>query len=129
MHHYHRHGEGVAAYYGTLPLIDTVAPSYMYQHATKTVAGAAAELAATRKITKYDHVLDSHQFVPVAFETLALSITVESTLSKTWAKRLTLNTGDIRETAFLFQRLSTTIQRFNAVAFRGTFGEPDTTER
>src|SRR6218665_1654216 len=34
------------------------------------LAEAAAELAATRKITKYDHLLDSHQFVPVAFETL-----------------------------------------------------------
>ena len=48
---------------------------------------------------------------------------------KDLGKRLTLSTGDIRETAFLIQRLSTTIQRFNAVAFRGTFGEPDTTER
>ena len=44
-------------------------------------------------------------------------------------KRLTLNTGDIRKTAFLFQRLSTSIQRFTALAFRGTFGERDIIER
>ena len=49
-------------------IIDTVAPSYL--HATQAAPGAAAELAATRKITKYDHLLDSHHFVPVAFETL-----------------------------------------------------------
>jgi len=54
---------------------------------------------------------------------------VESQFIKDLGKRLTLNTGDIRETAFLFQRLSTTIQRFHAVAFLGTFGEPDITER
>ena len=28
-------------------------------------------MAATRKITKYDHLLASHHFVPVAFETLS----------------------------------------------------------
>jgi len=47
-------------------------------------------------------------------------------LIKELGKRFTLNTGDIRETSFLFQRLSTTIQRFNAVALRGTFAENDT---
>ena len=30
-------------------------------------------------------------------------------------------TGDPRESSFLFQRLSISVQRFNAVAFRGTF--------
>jgi len=40
-------------------------------------------------------------------------------LIKELGKRLTLNTGGIRETSFLFQCLSTTIQRFNDVAFRG----------
>src|SRR6218665_3848100 len=62
---------------------------------------------------------------PLLSRPWALLITVESTLSKT----LTLHTGDIRETAFLFQHLSTTIQRFNMVAFHCTFDEPDTTER
>ena len=47
-------------------------------------------------------------------------------LIKELGKRLTLNTGDIGETSFLFQCLSATIQRFNAVAFRGTFAENDT---
>ena len=73
--------------------------------------------------------MDSHQFVPVAFEILGPINNSGIDFIKDLGKRLTLNTGDIRETAFLFKRLSTTIQRFNVVAFRGTFGEPDTTER
>src|SRR6218665_3428172 len=34
--------------------------------------------------------------------------------------RLSTSTGDARETIFLFQSLSATIQRINAVAFQGT---------
>src|SRR6218665_2415516 len=73
-------------------IIDTIAPSY----APKAVAGAAVELAATRKITNYDHLLDSHQFVPIAFETLGLINNSGIDFIKDLGKRLTLNTGDIR---------------------------------
>ena len=37
---------------------------------------------------------------------------------------ITENTGDPRESSFLFQRLSIIIQRGNAAAFRGTFTIP-----
>ena len=36
-------------------------------------------------------------------------------------KRITQSTDDDRESAFLFQRLSVLIQRYNAVAVLGTF--------
>ena len=36
-------------------------------------------------------------------------------------QKLRAITDEMRETAFLFQRMSITIQRFNAVAFRGRF--------
>ena len=36
-------------------------------------------------------------------------------------RRITRNTDDHRESAFLFQRLSMLIQRYNAVAVLGTF--------
>jgi len=36
-------------------------------------------------------------------------------------RRITQVTDDIRESAFLFQRLSALIQRYNAVAIQGTF--------
>src|SRR6218665_3845691 len=37
---------------------------------------------------------------------------------------LTQATDEARETSFIFQSLSVTIQRFNAVAFAGTFSAP-----
>ena len=46
-------------------------------------------------------------------------------LIKQLGHRLTLTTGDKRETSYLFQRLSVSIQRFNAIAFRGSFVQPD----
>ena len=107
-------------------IIDTVAPSYL--HATAAAAGAAAELAAMRKNAKYDHLLANHHFVPLAFETLGPINNSGLDFIKDLGKRLTLSSGDIRETSYLFQRMSTTIQRFNAVAFRGTFAQPDTAE-
>jgi len=36
-------------------------------------------------------------------------------------RRITQSTGDHHESAFLFQRLSVLIQRYNAVAVLGTF--------
>jgi len=48
---------------------DIVAPSYLPQ--TYSVSGAAAELAANRKIAKYRQLTTSYHFVPVAFETMS----------------------------------------------------------
>ena len=42
-------------------------------------------------------------------------------------RRITKHTDDYRESAFLFQRISVLIQRFNAVAVLGTFA-PTTPE-
>jgi len=36
-------------------------------------------------------------------------------------RRISQESGDHRESAFIFQRLSITVQRFNAVAVQGTF--------
>ena len=38
-------------------------------------------------------------------------------------RRITRITEDKRESAFLFQRLSVLIQRYNAVAIQGTFAD------
>ena len=40
-------------------------------------------------------------------------------------RRLSSITDDVRETSQLFQRVSVLIQRYNAVAFRGSFMEED----
>ena len=102
-------------------MTDTVAPSYLPQ--TSSVGGAAAELAANRKISKYSELTTSYHFVPIAFETMGPINSSVVALIKELGRRMTLITGDIKETSYmyLFQRLSVAIQRFNAVALRLLF--------
>ena len=45
-----------------------------------------------------------------------------SSFSQELGRRLPVTTGNPRESAFLFQRLSVALQRFNAVRIRDTFG-------
>jgi len=100
--------------------MDTVAPSYLPQ--TSSVAGAAAELAANRKIAKYSQLTTSYHFVPVAFETMGPINSSGMELSKELGRRTTIITGDAKGTSYLFQRLLVAIQRFNAVALRPAAG-------
>ena len=51
-----------------------------------------------------------------------------SQFMKELGRRISQESGDSRESAFLFQRLSMTIQRFNVVAIRGTFAMRTPTE-
>jgi hypothetical protein len=99
-------------------VIDTLAPSYLQQ--TSRRAGAAAEVAEDRKNSKYQAFLNSHVFVPVAMETMGPMNDKGLELVSDIGRLLAQVTGDSRETSFLHQRLSVTVQRFNAVAFGGT---------
>lgn len=107
-------------------VIDTLAESYLARAAE--TAGAAAEIAAERKVTKYANILPQYCFIPLAFETLGPINNEGLTFFTSLGRHLAKLSDDRRETFFLFQRLSVAIQRFNAVAFRGTFPEPDTGE-
>ena len=102
---------------------DTVAASYL--PATSVMAGAAAELAATRKEAKYGPLLATHVFVPLALETLGPINRTGLAFISELGQNLTRISGDPRETSHLFQRLSIVIQRFNAVAYRSTFDLPE----
>jgi len=81
---------------------------------------AAAAHAGTLKQQKYAVLDPTHTFVPVAVETFGpwnaegLSFILEL------GRRITLATGDPRETAFLFQRLSIAVQSGNAISCAGT---------
>ena len=103
-------------------VVDTMAPSYL--HATAATAGAAAEIADNRKTQKYEPLLVSHDFIPLALETLGPINCRGLTFLTDLGHRLSQVTDEPRETAFLFQRLSIIIQRFNAVAFAGAFVKP-----
>ena len=104
---------------------DTLAPTYL--STTSLAAGAAAEAAAVRKTTKYQSLAATYTFLPIAFETLGPINQDALCFISELGRRLSQQSGDKREGSFLFQRLSVALQRFNAVAFRGSFSnfEPD----
>src|SRR6218665_3368576 len=104
---------------------DTLANSYLPR--TSRTAGAAAEMAADRKEAKYTlHVRATvHHFVPLAFETMGPVCSAGLAFLSFLGKNFSTVSGDARETFCLFRRLDLTIQRFNAVAFRGTFNTLD----
>ena len=73
-------------------------------------AGAAAEVAVSRKDEKYAE-LDTVIFfgrLPRCFNSSANSLLKEIGL------KISVNTGESREASFLYQRISVLVQRFNA---------------
>ena len=102
-------------------MADTIAVSYISETALE--AGGAAEKAATRKHTKYSDLQRIYTFVPVAVETLGPINREGLAFMSEIGRRLTRISGDTRETSFLFQSLSVTVQRFNAVAYQGTMSK------
>ena len=89
---------------------------------TSAVSGAASEEASLRKISKYTGVRQRYDFVAIAVESLG-PINEDGSFFREIGKRLTTISGDPRETSFLLQRISVTLQRYHAVAFRGRFQE------
>lgn len=100
---------------------DTLAASNV--SSSISAAGSAAEAAASKKLQKYSELMSSYNFVPVAFETLGPINTAGTEFIDEIGKRSHAISGDSREKAFLWQRLSMALQRFNAICFRGTFGD------
>ena len=100
-------------------MVDTLAPSYVAVSAQ--VTGSAAQAAVERKVSKYAGLPASHLFVPIAIETLGPINEAGHSFLTELGRRLSKISDDPRESLFLFQRISILIQRFNEVAFRGTF--------
>ena len=101
---------------------DTLAPSY--RHLSSISAGKAAERAAELKVAKYSAIAVSHDFLPIALETLGPMNAAAASFISTLGKRISQLTGDVRESSFLFQRLSMTLQRFNCVFLHDSFVPP-----
>ena len=85
--------------------------------------GSIAEMAAERKTVKYITLPDTITSQPVAFKTLGPINQTGVEFLAELGHRLEIITHDARERSFLFQRLSLTVQRFYAVAFRGCFAD------
>jgi hypothetical protein len=85
-----------------------------------STAGGVAKIAAERN-EKYTELEKSYIFQPISFETLGPINSSGHSFISELGRRISAISGDVRATAFLYQRLSITIQRFNAIAFRGGF--------
>ena len=92
-----------------------------YVNGTALVPGGTAELAAEKKVSKYSVLPDCYLFQPLAFETVGSINSSAVSFFSELGRRLHEASGDTRECAFIFQRMSIAIQRFNEVAFRGSF--------
>jgi hypothetical protein len=99
-------------------VVDTFCASYIGM--TSVEAGSAAERAATLKTTKYEELARNHIFVPLACEVVGGWCSEASDFFVELGKRISVVTGDRRETSFLFQRLSIAIQKGNAACILGT---------
>ena len=91
--------------------------------ATANSAGAAAESAAINKTIKYNDLMTTHLFVPIAVETSGVWSNQSAQFIEDLGRRINAITNDPLETTYLFQRLSVALQRGNAVAFSNTFPE------
>ena len=101
----------------------TLAQSYVDSAARG--AGVVAEQAAARKKDKYEDLARSYLFLPLAFENLGPMNVEAVEFFREVGRRLTEVSLDKRETSFLFQRLSVTLQRFNSILFRDSFCSDD----
>jgi len=97
----------------------TLADSYV--PASSITAAAAAEAAASRKEVKYSDLPASFSFQPIAVETLGLINESAVDFLRELGRRISSKFQEERQSAYLFQRLSVTVQRSNAVILHDSF--------
>jgi len=86
---------------------------------------ATAEMAASNKTAKYAGLTTDYHFQPIAVESLGPANESAVHFLTTLGKKIAQQTGDERETAFLFQRLSVLVQRFKCVLLHDSFVHDD----
>ena len=101
-----------------MTVICPLAQSYATKYPTP---GAAAELAASRKSDKYANLPNSYLFEPIALENLGAINESATSLISELGRKISVKSNDSRESIFLFQRLSVTLQRFNSILLRESF--------
>jgi len=107
-------------------VICPLAGSYVTRSARED--GAAAERAASHKEEKYANIGSQYLFSPIAVETLGPLNTSACQLLGNLGRKISSFSGDDREGAFLFQRVSVLVQRFNAVLLHDCLPTPDCTD-
>ena len=92
------------------PFQDTYSEALLTQAKSSSIPGGAAEHAVDRKRNKYATLPASHEFVPIAVETLGPFNREGREFLLELGRRGAGVSGDLREAVFLFQRLSICIQ-------------------
>ena len=88
-------------------------------------AGCVAGHAERKKSEKYAHLAPTYQFQPVAIETSGAIGPSSRVFIRELGRRVALETGEVRSTNYLIQRLSVAIQRGNAAAVLGCAPRPN----
>ena len=93
--------------------------------ASSTVAsavdpGSAALNRENHKRSKYQSLTDRYIFQPVAVETMGVLGASTLTFLRQLGRRITAQTGEKRESTWLFERISLAVVRGNAAAVRST---------
>ena len=91
-------------------VVSTLADSYVAVAARES--GLVAEQAAERKSVKYIDLQQNHFFQLIAVENLSTSA---MEFLNAFGCHISSVSGEDRESAFLFQRISVNIQRFSSV--------------
>ena len=95
-----------------------MAQSYI-QAASKN-AGKVAEDAESRKIGKYQKLLQNYEVIPICVETLGPREPNELKLIQEIGKKIQDTTNEPRSTSFLMQSISMAVQRGNSASVMGT---------
>jgi len=101
-------------------MLQSLANSYI--SASAFSAGAAAEMAASRKQAKYAALSGSYVFQPIALETLDTINESAVQFLNDLGHRITSVSTDDTEVQFLFQKLSIALRRLNAILMHESFG-------
>jgi len=102
-----------------------LADSYVTSAARE--AGSVAELAASKKMDNTSLAADYH-FQPIAVEMHGPINESASHFLTVLAHKISQRSGDGRETAFLFQRISVLLQRYNSILLHDSFVREDCPE-
>ena len=94
--------------------------NHICQH-TATNVGHAADKSAVSKSQKYQSIMRTHLFTPIAIETAGVWNSQAREFIKELGKRITTVSGKIKETSYIFQQVSVAIQRDNMLSFIGSF--------
>ena len=69
---------------------------------------------------KYSTLSSAYRFEPIAVENLGVFSSTSLNFISELGRRICVHTGDVRETSYLFQRISIMLQRFNSVLLHDT---------